>query len=305
MNSHCAQSQPQTLNLQEAQLTEAENAALQARLLPLLAAQVRRKTQGDSASLRLETAGELLTSILFTLRCHLQAKRLPFRTLLSADLPSLFAQAQQTVLALLADTRALYDLACATIDPLGSRSLSDTLRGIGKFFAQYDARLAAHQIPADIDYPLCRPVPETLSGVIYVRTYLQHLLVEHALLSRLDAVRVRSLLRRVSSEYGELLINLYEPVAANVAGLCMLGGGITLVEITPAQGRRIRDRVAAVPPPEARATLAQAALTAYRQLGLRGLGGERYLCAASIALYPRLTADPGAFAGVFAVCHML
>ena len=287
----------------EAGLTKAEESTLHGRLFPLLAAQMQKKTQGDSASMRVEEAAELMDSIQFTLRCQLAAEGLPLRALLAADLPALFAAGQHTVLGLLAQAKQLYEAACASVQAFGNRSLADTLRGIGGFFARYDARLYAHQIPADIDYQLCLPVPDALCGVLWVAEYLRRLLTENALLTRFDAARVTRLLARVHPDYGALLINLYEPAAANTVGLALLGGGETLLEVTPAQGARIYGLLKPLPQAGGEAMLQNAATAACVRLGLTGNADAAYLRETARALWPRLLAAPESYRGVFAVCE--
>ena len=89
----------------------------------------------------------------------------------------------------------------------------------------YDARLAAHCIPAEIDYPLCEPIPDTPAGVCYIRRYLTRLCLENELLIRFSPDRVLRLLTRSCPDYRNAPVNLYEPVAACVTGLALLGGG--------------------------------------------------------------------------------
>lgn len=281
--------------------TAEESNALQSRLWMLLEKQIQRKTQGDSTSMRVEDAAELMESITFTLGVHLQTNVLPSRALLSGDLNTLFSAAQDTVLRFAKEARHLYDIALRTVRPLASRSLRDTLRGLGVFFAAYDARLYAQHIPAEIDYQLCHPVPETLQGVCYIREYLQRMLIENGLIVRFDPRRVMALLRRTCPDYGELLVNLYEPVAANVIGLSLLGGGETLLEILSTQGEQLRDMLSRGTPQQARAMLQTAARDACHHLSITHPAAERYLAEAAVALYPRISASSEGFRGVFSV----
>ena len=283
----------------EAGLTETEAETLAMRLLPLLDQQMRKKTQGDSASMRVEGAAELMASIQFTLQCQLTAQALPKRALLTADLGALFGAGQRTVLALRERAQRLYETVCVQVHQFGSRSLADTLRGIGIFFARYDAYLYAHQIPADIDYQLCLPVPDALLGVVWVTDYMQRLMVENTLLTSLESARVVRLLRRVHPSYGELLINLYEPVAANVVGLSLLGSGETLLEIDAAQGERIRNQLLTDGDAAALTALERAAYAACKRLDIADAASARYLAATARALYPRVKAAPEGYRGVF------
>jgi hypothetical protein len=254
--------------------------------------------------MRTEEAAELLASIRYTLLCQCAAQGLPENALLTHDLAALFAAGQRTVLAILEQAKALYGAALQHVRTFGSRSLADTLRGIGGFFARYNARLYAQLIPGDIDYQLCLPVPDEPAGVLWVLDYLTRLHIENGLLQTMDETRVVRLLRRVHPHYGELLVSLYEPVAANVVGLSLLGGGEGLLEISPAQGARIYAQLSALPAEEGPAALAQAARDASARLRLTDGAQVAYLTAAARALYPRLMASPEAYRGVFAVAPM-
>lgn len=287
---------------QEAPLTSAEQEALQARLWTLLAKQVRLQTQGDRSSVREEEAAELLKSLLFSLRFQLENEGQSMRTLLTADLPALLKRAQHALQIEVQTAQTLYTVALRSVAAFGSRALRDTLAGIGPFFKQYDLRLHAHAIPASIDYPLCTPVPETLQGVLYIRTYLQRLLTENKLVTRFAPDRVEALLYRTSPEYRELLQNLYEPVAANAIGLSLLGGGETLLEITPEQAARVHRELAALPQAEANARLAAAAQAACERLRLTDAESAAYLKQAALALLPRLLLSEESAAGVFSAC---
>ena len=221
---------------QEAAFAPEEENILKARMFTLLSKQVRLRTQGDHSSLREEDAAELLDSLLFTLRYQLYLQGLPLRTLLTADLNALLRDGQAALQTCVDGARALYGEALADVKSFGSRSLSDTLKGIGLFFRAYDLRLYAHRIPAEIDYQLCLPVAEGLRGALYIKAYLERLLTENKLVTRFAPERVSALLFRVLPDYRELLINLCEPVAANAVGLALLRCDLQPLRITPRAG---------------------------------------------------------------------
>lgn len=279
--------------------SEEEKERLQAELLQLLAMQIRRKTQGDSTSMREEEAAELLESIVFTLQFHLKANALPTRALLVRDPTALLRNAGQTLQTCLEETQKRYRLACETVKTFGSVSLQDTLRGIDGFFRAYDIRLYAHQIPADIDYQLYFPVPESFRGCEYLREYLNRLLMENELVSRFAPNRVAALLARACPDYRELLVNLYEPVSANVIGLSLLGGGETLLEITAPQSERIAGDLNRLQTEEAKKKLTAAAFSACERLGIQNPLSCEYLAQAALTLLPRIQAAPAGVQGVF------
>jgi len=285
----------------EAPWTDEESAELEMRLYGLLQSQFRSKTQGDSGSMRVEEVAELMASIRFTLFLYLRLQGLPRRALLSKNLPAIFRAAQGIVLQQVEETKSIYQRACREVQPFGSRSLRDTLRGIGGFFSGYDARLYAHQIPGDIDYQLCHPVPDSVQGVTFIREYLNRLLMENQLITRLNPDRVRALLIRACADYRDLLVNLYEPVAACVIGHALLGGGETLLALLPEQGRQIAEQLASCAPAVAKGMLRKAASAACARLDILEPAAIRYLSEASEALYARIVASTTGYIGVFSI----
>lgn len=282
-----------------ATFTAEETARLQARLFLLLERQIRLKTQGDSTSLLVEDATELFASLCFTLQAYLDTKALDAHLLLAGDPAALLRAAQEALAVTVTKTRQLYDLALAHVQPFGHRALMDTLAGIGEFFRGYDVRLYAHQIPAHIDYQLCHPVPETRVGVFYVYDYLRALLIENDLLARLPTPKVLRLLGRLSADFRELLINLYEPIAANITGLALLQLPEERLAITMDEADRLSDLLLALPPREARACLRNAAQMAAGHLHLPAGDVSTYLTQTAEELYPRLSVGFHSARGVF------
>ena len=282
-------------------LTPEEETRLHTRLWNLLAAQAKRKTQGDSTSLRMEDAQELLRSIQYTLSAFLLAQALPVRTLLTENVPAFFQAAQKTLLAQVETTHRLYLTAQAQVNTFDNRSLADTLAGIGQFFKRYDARLYAHEIPADIDYQLCQPVPETYLGVSYIHEYLIRLLIENSLITRFDSVRVLALLARACPDPFDLLINLYEPVAANVLGQALIQGGLTLLEVTPTEAMRILALFTQSDATKANFMLRTASDVACNRFAITDTLSRQYHARTALALYPRILASPNSVYGVFCV----
>ena len=206
-------------------LTEEEALAYQTRLWQLLARQAERYTMGKSTSLRRETAQALLTSICLSLEAYFREQGLPPNTLLRSDPEMLLRAAEGTVRRQVKRSQLLYCRACRCVLQEENLSLRETLGSIAAFFRAYDPRFFAGELPCDIDYQLCRPVDESLQGVWYLRAWLEQLVTEDAFLSWFDPAAVRRLLAAVCPEgHRELLVNLYEPVAAGALGLTLTEG---------------------------------------------------------------------------------
>jgi len=284
---------------QEALPTQEERALLEAKLWTLLKKQVRLQTQGDHTSLREEDAAELLRSLLFSLQVALRRDGQPMSALLTTDLGALLKQAQRILQTELHTAGTLYAIALRSVNTFGSLSLADTLAGLGEFFKRYDFRLHAQDIPASIDYPLCRPVPETLQGVLYIREYLERLLTENKLLTCFEPQCVEALLHRASPDYRGLLQNLYEPVAANATGLALLGADVTPLAVTRAQAAQIYRELSVLPEVDAKAKLTGAARAACGALTLSGESSAAYLAETAETLVPRIVLSEQSAAGVF------
>lgn len=92
--------------------------------------------------------------------------------------------------------------------PIRNVALRDTLASIGSFERRYDLRFAAHEIPCDIDYPLCKPVSEAACGVDYLEAWLSQALVEAHWLAQFDTSCCIRVLKRVCPDYRGLHVNL-------------------------------------------------------------------------------------------------
>lgn len=286
---------------QEAPLVREEENQIKARLWTLLVKQAKLQTQGDHSSIREEDAAQLLQSMLFTLQCCLHRNGLPIRSLVSGNLNEMLKQGQHVLEHELNTAKTLYTIAVQSVDTFGSLSLRDTLEGIGQFFRLYDIRLFAHDIPVSIDYPLAFPIPENLKGVLYIREYLEWLLIENKLIKRFPVKAATALLERSSPDFRGLLCNLYAPVAANVIGLALLGLLGTGLEITASQAQEIRQIVDSLPAASAKKRLVLAAQDACRNLLIADSKSIVYISRVAETLYPRLMSSPQSAAGVFAV----
>lgn len=202
--------------------SDTERQLLMERIYGLLRRQTAKYLSGDSTSVSVETATELLRSIVFTLRFALDETGTAEKQLLSCDLAELLLQGQRLLQKKLADTKRLWERACLTAPQIPNAFFQDTLKGFDAFFKHYDWWYFAHQIPCPIDYPLCIAVPETLQGVSYVEQWLRKLLMENWLLSRFPQQAVRNLLSALAPDYWDYPLNLCEQPMMNAVGSVLL-----------------------------------------------------------------------------------
>lgn len=186
----------------------------------LLRRQVRLYTMGDSTSLPAELAQQLLRSMEFTMQTYLLAGGAAADAL---PLEELLREGGKEIWRLTQEAKALHRLACHTDPGFGSVACRDTLDAIGGFFPAYDMRFFAQEIPGMIDYPLCQPVEDSLEGVLFIRAYLNRLILENRFCRCFRREEAVGALCRFHPAYGELVVNLLEPLLFCALGLVLLG----------------------------------------------------------------------------------
>lgn len=212
---------------------------MSARLWELLGKQTARYCMGESTSVSVETAQELLASLCYTLRIALDGDGLPEKALLTAELPPLVKRGQELLREKVKAARRLWKDACLTTPDPGHVFYRDTLSDIGAFFRQYDVVYFAHRVPPGIDYPLLLPVPEALQGISYAEAYLRQLLTENRLLNRFSRRCVVRLLKSAVPDYRDMPVNLCEQPLVNAIGRALLGKPILPLNIQAEDQRRI------------------------------------------------------------------
>ena len=204
-------------------LSELDLLVFQEKLLRLLADQTERYTSGDSSSVRIETAQELLKSICYCLGIVPEHPDERWVALGKLDLRTEFKKGLMEIETKIAYGQSIWRKICAHPSTLANDYLTFTLHSIPAFWRQYDGRFFAHEIPCDIDYPLAVPVPDTFLGVDYVNCYLERLLIELHFLRTCAPEAERDVLELYCQDPKGMFINLFEPVWTNALGRVLVG----------------------------------------------------------------------------------
>ena len=261
--------------------------AFAAEFLALLEERIKRFTMGDSSSVRVETAEKIARSLQY---CISLALRAPQDT--SAEergARKLYESGLSEARRLTRRAKMLLRQAETLRPPVENAGFRDTLAALPEFFRRYDPEFLSCEIPCDIDYPLCAPVPETLPGVDYVLEYLRRLNAESAFLRRFPAPVLALAYERYYGDEG-LLVNLYEPIAAAAVGRALAEKSVKNL-FTDADDRgRIHAALQNAGDAGAKARLAAAAAAACAELNMAGAFDCAYLKNAAAALLPRLKA---------------
>lgn len=268
--------------------TPEELAAIRSKLAQLLERQIWRYTMEESTSVRVETAQELLTSLLYCLRMTLQGREDRRELLLHGDYPTLI----QSGLAIIErETRIgleRYQYLCGHPPAVTNRAYRETVGNILTFFRRYSPQFFAHTVDCSIDYQLFLPVSEQLQGISYLNTYLSHLMLENSLLYRFQRAELLGCIQGACPDYEDLLVNLYEPVLQNAVGLALLDRDVTGLSVSQEERQSIQSKLEPLTLRERGAVLRRAADRLWEVLDLRDPAEREYLRRSTATLVPRL-----------------
>lgn len=271
-------------------LSEAEQEIVQLKLWQLLSKQTRRFTLGDSSSVPVATAKELLQSISFTLDIYFKATGKSPRLILTEELDALLEGGLKVIETKTAACERLWQAACLSAPDIENVYFRDTLKSIGGFFNRYDYRLFAQHIPCNIDYPLCQPVPESYQGVEYVGEYLRRILAENSILRCFNRDLVVRLLTRCCPDYDDFFMNLCEPVIINGLGLALLEKPPQSLKISEDDHLQLVGLFNSLSPKRAKAALTQAAQQFCQMTAVPDQFTQEYVVLIAADLYLRITA---------------
>jgi len=216
-------------------ISDEDRILIEAKLWKLLGKRTERYTMGDSTSIPVEIAEELLNSIFFSLELELRELTNVSEVLIEKDINDLLEASWNKITSLIDEGKNLLELVKKSSTDVENISYNDTLNEIGKFFYKYNYRFFAHKIDCSIDYQLSNPISEKFQGIEYINEYLKALLIENEFCRCFDKDNISYILNRQSSDYKELLINIFDPILTNSIGLNILGEDILKLEITPLQ----------------------------------------------------------------------
>ena len=196
------------------------------RLWTLLGKQTERYTSGDSTSVTVETAQELLASLWYTITLAMDETRTPYDRLLSVEMMPFVKQGQTILLDKLEAVKRLWEMVCHTAPEIQNSYFTDTLRGIGDYLRRYDLYYFAHRKPLCIDYPLLNAPSETMHGLTYTEQYLKCMLAENLLIHGFEKNTVICVLQTIAPDYQEYYLNLCEQSVTNALGLALIGNDV-------------------------------------------------------------------------------
>ncbi len=235
----------------------------QLKLAELLAGQTKRYTGGESSSVAIEKARDLLQAICYLIGVCLKAvpdRRQRIDLLCRQDLRALSHEGETMVSDRLKQYRKKLEKLQKESLKVNHIAYQDTIfRGIPDYFLGYDVEFAPQEDGGSIDYPLCREITGS-SGIEFICPYLDRLEEENHFCSQFPAEQINGLLLGYHEEAEHLLFNIYELVLTNAVGNVLLGrNGLS---ITSSDRERLQKKLMIY----GREELAERLAKAYREL---------------------------------------
>lgn len=268
--------------------TAAEIQRIQEQLWRLLGKQTQRYTMEESSSVPVETAQELLSSLLYCLRLALKEKPDRRDLLLRGEYETLVQEGLDIVEREIQMGLRRYQYLCSHPPVVTNRAYRDTVGGILSFFRSYQPQFFAHLADCSIDYQLFLPVSERLQGISYLNAYLMRLMLENQLLRPVPKKELEALLQAAYVDYEDLLVNLYEPVLQNGIARAMLDQDVTRLSVSAAERETLQMELSGAGENQRRQILKEAAQRLCESLGLQGAAERQYVTQSAETLLPRL-----------------
>ncbi len=206
-------------------LSESRLDAIRYEILELVTKEVDRYNNGESSSIPVEKAQELLQSISYLIGAYLKTatdmnERL--KHLNGGTMTVLFWRGVEVIEQLRKEAYNLLKLLQAEYRSYMSIAYHDTLFvGLEEAFHDYNTEFGAHEAGGSIDYPLMIELQDYL-GMEYLYQYLKQISIEDSILQKFALVRINRILHYYNPEAEQLLINLCELTIINALGCLLL-----------------------------------------------------------------------------------
>lgn len=179
-------------------------------------------TNGESSSVKIETAERILISILYCIDAYIA----DFRNLEDAlevikkeDFKKIYFKGYKCVKQCVKDCKIKYKNMLEKKLDIPLFTYNDTINsGLSNFFKAYDIKFNAHDTMTSIDYPLVFD-DMNIRGVFYIRNYLNNIDIENYFCSFFSTIEIKKTIKFYSELHGihpeDLYSNVFEIVANN------------------------------------------------------------------------------------------
>ena len=270
--------------------TDSEFENIQLQSIQLLAKQTERYTDGESSSVKVETAQSILQSIFYSIGIYLKSfpdADMSIAVLKQKPLLELYRHGQKLIEKQLDSAQQLLKAIQNDSIVTDNYAYHDTIQnGIPIFFSAYDADFGAHDTPASIDYPLSNDKMD-LVGIEYIYSYLQKLLMENQFCKNFTEHDIHCLLRGYDEHYQDLLINIFGLVLTNAVGSVLANKNALHLNVEPLDRQYLQQNLADLSIDQLDTMLRDASAQLCQELNIADRLLQKHIAATVMELSPR------------------
>lgn len=220
---------------------------IQVQLLDVLKELIAGYTQGKSSSIGIDKAESIMTSVIYVIDAYVAGVGSPeegLSCLNQETMSELHRRGLKRVRHWLEESRRLYEQIMAHKLNVSLDTYHDTLASLPGYFHTYDLIYAAHDVTADMDYPLVFDDMKR-RGIFYIKRYLETLAIETEFCSRFSREEVEKTLmdygRKYRIDYVKTPLNLFEILINNALASGILGKRAEVLRITALQYEIVKE----------------------------------------------------------------
>jgi len=219
--------------LRTGSITKGEMEYFQLQIMNILKDLIMRYTQGESSSVTVDTAENIMSSIFYSIDTHLKsldATEAAFEALKTGQIKQIYDKGLELVSACFKESRETYENIRKSRLKVGLEAYDSTImEAMPSFFEKYGAVFDAHNTMASIDYPLLFD-DTNITGIFYIRKYLEFLELETefcSLFPENDIEKVLTIYGQIYMiDYKKTLTNIFE-LTLNACFFSVLSDGST------------------------------------------------------------------------------
>lgn len=195
------------------------------KMLELLIHRIKIYTGVENSSVSADIAENIMHSNLYTVGIYL--KRFSpddgINEMINKNFIDMYADGKKLIYRKIKVAKSLYYKVIKTKLFTENKTYNSTLvGGISGFFKIYDPEFEAYNIKITADYPLYNNIIGKYDGIEFIEKYLQSISYENELCNTFLSEDIESLLTRYSTEYRNLVINVFQLVLIECVG-CVIG----------------------------------------------------------------------------------
>lgn len=281
--------------LQAGLISESALQDIQMQIMELLKDLIIKYTSGESSSIPVEAAQNLLLSILFCMDTFCVSSPTPadcLDELMNRSMKEVCREGMALVKSKVNEAQRLFEEVKSTRIRTSLVAYNSTINeAIPSFFKSYDTAFNAYDTPASIDYPLAGDVVGA-TGVSYMQQYLEQMKMENQFCQRFAGEEIEQLLENYGRvyriHYPEFLINIFEVVLTNATFSVMLGGKAASLAIHQSRIGLLRERLKGLETSKVGSLLISAVERIVEELGIADPKLRTYVHHCGEKLLPRL-----------------